>query len=64
MRDRSIPNDSGHSISAWMDLEVPSFDGTDVPEHTDVCVIGAGIAGLSVAYGLAEQGVRDTVQAD
>jgi glycine/D-amino acid oxidase-like deaminating enzyme/nitrite reductase/ring-hydroxylating ferredoxin subunit len=61
MRDRSIPNDSGHSISTWMDLEVPSFDGVEVPNHADVCVVGAGIAGLSVAYELAQQGVHVTV---
>jgi glycine/D-amino acid oxidase-like deaminating enzyme len=61
MRDRSIPNDSGHSISPWMELEVPSFDGVDLPNHADVVVVGAGMAGLSVAYALVEQGVKVTV---
>src|SRR6185503_11905730 len=61
MRDRSIPNDSGHSISTWMSVEVPNFDGVELPAHADVAVIGAGMAGLSVAYALVEQGVKVTV---
>ena len=64
MSDPTIPNDSGHTTSTWMDVEVPSFDDAPVPEHTDVCVVGAGIAGLSVAYALAEQGVPVTVLDD
>ena len=48
---------STHSI--WHDtFTVP--DRAPLREHvtTDVCVIGAGIAGLSVAYALARAGKR------
>src|SRR5262245_19406468 len=56
MTDRIIANDSGATVSTWMSEQVPSFDA-EMPDHArpDVCVIGAGIAGLSVALAL----VRD-----
>ena len=51
--------DSGHTTSLWMDT-------ADVPDHpplagdaqADVCIVGAGIAGLSAAYLLAREGRR------
>jgi glycine/D-amino acid oxidase-like deaminating enzyme len=44
-------SDSGSTISLWM-----TEDGLASDEHTDVCIIGAGIAGLSTAYSLIQQG--------
>ncbi len=58
MSDRTIANDSGSTRSTWMAERVESFD-TEIPEdaHPDVCVIGAGIAGLSVALALVQDGL-------
>jgi glycine/D-amino acid oxidase-like deaminating enzyme/nitrite reductase/ring-hydroxylating ferredoxin subunit len=58
MSDRIIANDSGSTRSTWMDERVPSFDG-EIPDgaRPDVCVIGAGIAGLSVALALVQDGL-------
>ena len=50
--------DEGGTTSPWMDVEIRSEPGPhDVTATTaDVCVIGAGIAGLSTAYLLAAEG--------
>src|SRR5688572_16558375 len=58
MKDRTIANDSGSTRSTWMEEHVPSFD-TEIAEREEpeVCVIGAGIAGLSVALSLVRDGV-------
>jgi flavin-dependent dehydrogenase len=42
--------------SVWMDVAVPDFPTLDRSERADVCVVGAGIAGLSTAYGIACDG--------
>jgi glycine/D-amino acid oxidase-like deaminating enzyme/nitrite reductase/ring-hydroxylating ferredoxin subunit len=54
---------SGPTRSIWYDTSVPIDDRPTLGEHltTDVCVIGAGIAGLSVAYNLARAGKRVVV---
>src|SRR5262249_40885647 len=58
MTARTIPNDSGATRSTWMSERVPSFDAEiAVGERPDVCVIGAGIAGLSVALALVRDGI-------
>jgi glycine/D-amino acid oxidase-like deaminating enzyme/nitrite reductase/ring-hydroxylating ferredoxin subunit len=53
MSDKMTPNDSGISSSPWMRESVPDL-WAELPAETrvDVCVIGAGISGLSVAYHL------------
>jgi glycine/D-amino acid oxidase-like deaminating enzyme len=58
MSDRTIANDSGSTRSTWMTERVETFD-TEIPEgaRPDVCVIGAGIAGLSVALALVQDGL-------
>jgi glycine/D-amino acid oxidase-like deaminating enzyme/nitrite reductase/ring-hydroxylating ferredoxin subunit len=54
---RTTANDSGATTSTWMSEKVPSFDA-EIPDgaRPDVCVIGAGIAGLSVALSLVQEG--------
>lgn len=42
--------------SVWMDTPVPKFAPLPSSIDTDVCVIGAGIAGLTVAYSLLLEG--------
>jgi len=47
----------GKTTSVWMDGEdVPRYDSLDEDLRTEVCVVGAGIAGLSTAYMLAREG--------
>ena len=49
-------NDSGQSISLWMSQDVPSVPPLIVGAHADVCIVGAGIAGLTTAYCLMKEG--------
>src|SRR3954452_18841137 len=45
------------SVSVWMASEtVPSFGPLAEDARADVCVVGAGIAGLTTAYLLAREG--------
>src|SRR4051812_10886523 len=58
-------NDSGKSISIWMNTEdVPPFEPLDCDHETDVCIIGAGIAGITTAYLLVNQGKSVTIIED
>src|SRR5437868_12915417 len=50
-------SDSGHTTSVWMGTtEVPTFQPLTQDLRTNVCVIGAGIAGMTTAYLLARAG--------
>ena len=50
-------SDSGHTTSIWMDTAtVPSYPALARDLRCDVCVVGAGIAGLSTAYLLGRAG--------
>ena len=60
---RTTPNDGGASTSIWIDADVPSYDTAPAAE-TDICIVGAGIAGLTTAFELARRGVRVTVLDD
>ena len=51
-----MPSDSGATTSFWMDDGLPTFPRLDADASVDVCIIGAGIAGLSTAYQLARAG--------
>jgi len=51
-----MPSDSGATTSFWMDDGLPTFPRLDANASVDVCIIGAGIAGLSTAYQLARAG--------
>lgn len=57
--DELLNNDSGQNVSLWMDTakidNQPLLKMDDVTEG-DVCIVGAGIAGLSCAYRLLIQG--------
>ncbi|MEO5579462.1 MAG: FAD-binding oxidoreductase, partial [Gemmatimonadaceae bacterium] len=53
----SMRSDSGHTTSVWMDTTDPQ----DVPRvtgdmRTNVCIVGAGISGMTTAYLLARAG--------
>jgi glycine/D-amino acid oxidase-like deaminating enzyme/nitrite reductase/ring-hydroxylating ferredoxin subunit len=49
--------DSGSTTSTWMaTAQVPSFPPLASDAECDVCIVGAGLAGLSVAYTLARAG--------
>src|SRR5688500_11382074 len=53
------------TTSIWQGTaEVPHFPQLNRNASTDVCVIGAGIAGLSVAYHLAREGKKVIVLDD
>jgi glycine/D-amino acid oxidase-like deaminating enzyme/nitrite reductase/ring-hydroxylating ferredoxin subunit len=50
-------SDSGHTTSVWMDItEVPQFQPLTQDLRANVCVVGAGIAGMTTAYLLARAG--------
>src|SRR5438105_1486980 len=51
-----MPSDSGATTSFWMEEGLPTFPSLDSDASVDVCVIGAGIAGLSVAFHVARDG--------
>ncbi|MDQ3365992.1 MAG: FAD-dependent oxidoreductase [Myxococcota bacterium] len=55
--------DGGITTSIWHDVDQPHFDQAPDAE-TDVCIVGAGIAGLTIAYELVKQGVRVSVLDD
>jgi glycine/D-amino acid oxidase-like deaminating enzyme/nitrite reductase/ring-hydroxylating ferredoxin subunit len=48
---------TGQSVSLWMrTAKAPEFPALSADFRADVCVVGAGIAGLSTAYLLAREG--------
>lgn len=50
-------NHAGHSTSVWMATSIrPEFSPLTVNMHADVCIVGAGMAGLSTAYMLTRAG--------
>jgi len=55
---------SGATESLWERVRVPQFSPLAKDETADVCVIGAGIAGLTTAYLLSREGKRVVVLDD
>jgi len=52
-----MQSDSGHTTSLWMGTtDLPQFQPITQDLRTNVCVVGAGIAGLTTAYLLARAG--------
>src|SRR3712207_7356301 len=52
-----METDSGSTTSVWMATgEVPAGEPLTGDAEADVCVVGAGIAGLTTAYLLAREG--------
>jgi len=49
-------SDSGHTTSVWMATDVPELPTISHDIRTNVCVVGAGIAGMTTAYLLARAG--------
>src|SRR5215203_3207924 len=57
--------DSGTTTSAWMaTAQVPTYPPLDADAECDVCIVGGGMAGLSVAYTLSRAGKRVIVLDD
>ncbi len=53
------------SVSLWMATKaIPSFPSLEENETADVCIIGAGITGLTTAYLLGKQGKKVIVLDD
>lgn len=58
-------NSSGKSVSSWMSTaNVPTYAALQGDTSANVCVVGAGIAGLTTAYLLAKEGVSVVVLDD
>ena len=52
-----MTSDSGEMVSIWMaTAEVPARSPLTENTHADVCIVGAGIAGMTTAYLLAREG--------
>jgi glycine/D-amino acid oxidase-like deaminating enzyme len=53
---------TGESKSLWMSLDsLPAEPLFQKHLRADVCIVGAGIAGISAAYWLAREGIRVVV---
>src|SRR5215218_688628 len=60
-----METDNGHTRSVWMaTADTPTSPKLAEDEGTDVCIVGGGIAGLSVAYQLTKEGKRVVVLDD
>ncbi len=51
-----MKSDSSHTVSSWMEVDTPPASTLTENTQADVCVIGAGIAGLTTAYLLTKEG--------
>src|ERR1041384_1073262 len=61
---RGMDSDSGRTISAWMTPLGPPLRPLDRDMTSEICVVGAGIAGMSIAYQLARAGRKVVVLDD
>ena len=56
--------DNGRTTSIWMTTAMPAEPPLTSDARADVCIVGAGIAGLTTAYLLAKEGKRAIVVDD
>jgi glycine/D-amino acid oxidase-like deaminating enzyme/nitrite reductase/ring-hydroxylating ferredoxin subunit len=55
----TLPTSSGDTVSVWMDTVVlPEYTPLDGNARCDVCVVGAGITGMTTAYLLMKAGKK------
>lgn len=54
--ENPISNNSGYSESLWMETRLQAFPPLEKDINVDVCIVGAGIVGLTCAYTLTKQG--------
>src|SRR5437763_5048797 len=60
-----MKTDNGASVSVWMaTADTPSAPLLDADQSADVCIVGAGIAGLTTAYLLTRAGRRVVILDD
>ncbi|HTH50599.1 MAG TPA: FAD-dependent oxidoreductase [Pyrinomonadaceae bacterium] len=57
-------SDEGSTVSIWEATEDLLEGGAAVPDSTEVCIVGGGIAGLTTAYLLSKAGSHVTVVDD
>lgn len=55
-KGRTMRSDSGYTTSVWMAADVPDVPTLNHNIRTSVCIVGAGIAGMTTAYLLARAG--------
>ena len=59
-----MPSESGRTTSIWMETAQPALSALAANVQADVCVIGAGISGLTTAFLLARTGKSVVVLED
>src|SRR5918992_4068474 len=60
-----METDSGRSVSVWMATgDVPAREPLAEDTSADVCIVGAGISGMTTAYLLAREGKKVVVLDD
>ena len=60
-----MKSDNGRSVSVWMaTADTPAAPKLATDQACDVCIVGAGIAGLTTAYLLAREGRKVIVLDD
>lgn len=59
-----MPIEPVDTASAWMNIKTPEFNALVKDTVADVCIVGAGIAGLTTAYLLVQRGLKVVVLED
>src|SRR4051812_41004689 len=59
-----MPSDSGRTSSIWMSAPVPEYPALSGDARADVCIVGAGITGITTAYLLCQAGKSVVVLED
>ncbi len=55
-------SDSGATVSCWMSrVQMPVTGPLEEDKSADVCIVGAGMAGISIAYSLVREGAKVVV---